>query len=177
MPKSAPSLLGVADAILEELRQLQLWITDLRADLVETEKKRTKLACALDSAVSALEPEDRADYEDKIETLLGALGRAQPGRPHVDERFETVMRLLADWSDEIITTADIRREFERRRLGGSRSYVSNLLKRLEKRGMVLKTGYGRYRIVRQHPHLVSRRTGLWDQFRQHREDRAAIRRL
>ena len=72
------------------------------------------------------------------------------------------MRLLANWTDELISTTDIRLEFQRRRFAGARNYASNILKRLEKRGMVMRTGYGRYRIVRHHPHLVARRTGLWD---------------
>lgn len=177
MPRSAPSLLGVADAILDELRQVQDWITEIRADLVETERKRLKLACALDAAVAALEPEDRAGYEDRIKAVLGALGRMRIGRPHSDERFDSVMKLLADSTEDVITTTDIRLDFERRRFGGSRSYVSNLLKRLEKRGLVLRAGYGRYRIVRQHPDLVARRTGLWEHFRDHRQTRASIRRL
>ena len=164
MPKSPPTLLGVADTILAELDQLDDWVGQLKEDLVESERRRVRLACALDSAVAALEPEDREAYEQKIRAVAGAIGRAPTGRPHADERYETVMRLLANWRDELISTTDIRLEFERRRLAGARNYASNILKRLEARGMVMRTGYGRYRIVRHHPHLVSRRTGLWDQF-------------
>jgi hypothetical protein len=46
----------------------------------------------------------------------------------------------------------------------------------EKRGVALRAGYGRYRIVRQHPDLVAKRTGLWEQVREHRQVRASIRR-
>ena len=162
MPKSPPSLLGAADAILAELDQLHDWVGQLKADLVESERRHVRLACALDSAIATLEPEDREAYEQKLKAVAGAIGRAPAGRPHTDERYDTVMRLLANWTDELISTTDIRLEFQRRRLAGSRNYPSNILKRLEARGMVMRTGYGRYRIVRHHPHLVSRRTGLWD---------------
>jgi hypothetical protein len=162
MPKSPPTLLGVADTILAELDQLDDWVRQLREDLAESDRRRVRLACALDAAIAALEPQDREAYERKLKAVAGAVGRAPVGRPHADERFETVMRLLANWTDELISTTDIRLEFQRRRFAGARNYASNILKRLEARGMVMRTGYGRYRIVRHHPHLVSRRTGLWD---------------
>ena len=51
---------------------------------------------------------------------------------------------------------------ERRRRTSGKNYASGLLKKLEKRGYLMRTGHGRYRITRYNPHLVARRHGLFD---------------
>ncbi len=160
-----PTLAGVVDGILSELGEAHDWILELKADLATSEERRARLAQALDSAVHALDPEDRPAYDMRVEALLGDL-RVPTGRPPADSRHDTVMTLLAGWGEDVITTADIRLALERRGLAAGKNYGANLLKNLAKRSIVLRTGHGRYRITRMHPQLVARRNGLWDRLRE-----------
>ena len=170
---SAPALVRVVEDLLGELEQVHDWIQDLKADLARSDEKRARLAQALDSALGTLDPGQRPDYEARMRRLLGDMGAAQAGRPG-GEAHEAVLQMLAEWDDDIITTAEVRRHLERKRVLTSRTYAANLLRRLARRGFVLPLSYGRYRVTRQHPHLVARRHGLWEQMQARRARDAAV---
>ena len=155
-----PAMTGVVDGLLAELEQVNGWIEELERDLKASRERRIMLAQALDSATAALERNDRLIYEHRIKAMLGDVGRAGTGRPATDGRQDAVLDCLADWGEDTITAGEVRLLLQRKGYVCGKNYVSNLLKRLEKRGMVLRTGFGRYRVTRLHPHLVARRTGL-----------------
>lgn len=153
------TLAGIVDGILAGLTHVHEWMVEMSEDMERCERRRSRLAQALDAAVSALEPADRAPYDRRVAELMGGTA-VQTGRPPADRRYGTVLNLLAEWGEDSITTTDVNLEIRRRGMGGGRNYGSNLLSALTRRGIVTRTGQGRYRITRMHPQLVARRQKL-----------------
>lgn len=163
-----PGLTGVVDGLLAELTELKSWIADLTRDLAASERKQVSLANALDNALAALSPVERRDYDHHVLKAIGDIGPKSTGRPPADNRQEEVVQYLAEWPEQLITVAEIRLMLERKRLACGKNYASGLLKKLERRGFLMRTGHGRYRVTRYHPHLIARRHGMHESLEKHR---------
>lgn len=164
--EATPGMAGVVDGLMAELRQINGWIVEVTADLKASQERRVRVANALDSALAVLDRPLQQHYEREILALLGDVGPTSTGRPVSDDRQERILQYLADWPEQEITVAEIRIHLDRTRCPSSRNYVSNLLKKFEKRGFVMRTGHGRYRVTRLHPTLFARRHGLLSEMRE-----------
>ncbi len=153
------ALAGIVDGILAELTHVHEWMIEMSEDMESCERRRSRLAQALDAAVSALEPAERDPYERRVAELLHRPPVAT-GRPPADRRYGTVLDLLAEWGEGSITTTDVNLELRRRGMTAGRNYGSNLMSALTRRGILTRSGHGRYHIARTHPMLVERRQAL-----------------
>ena len=154
--QNAPALSGAVDTLMAELEKEAAWLAELNETMAHAEKRRTRLAQALDSSLKTLDPGARRPYEDRLFMLVCPTPpnrRPQPESPTV----RATLRLIAYWERLTITTTDIRLHLDRHLHTYHRTFPHRFMKSLEKQGVALKVAHGTYRITRMHPKLVYRR--------------------
>lgn len=138
-------LSGGAALLLTEFEAEGARLAALRAEAEVVALRRARIEAALRALAPTLPPEDarrlrRRIYDSRSE---GAAPEPARGAPQTD-----LLRLLAAWPRAAITVAEAQARLTERGHAVRRTYAAGVLTVLARRGVVVKTGRGKYRVVK-----------------------------
>jgi hypothetical protein len=151
---TAPRVAGALQNLFAELDELAEWQKDIEHEARRAARRRERLLLSVRASIDTLVPPEREPWHARLRALTGA---ADPNRPkrRPTPRTRAALKWLKDRDPATFAVAELHAHFESKGLAGGRHYLPALLFRYAAEGVVTQTGYGRYRVNRDHPDLVA----------------------
>lgn len=150
----APPFRQAVEAILAEAERHAAWLSELESEVTAARARRDQLAFSLEGLFRALGPHAARPYAAR----LAAIAEPAPDRPQgnlaADGRLAALKSILSDWPAETITPQSATEALHARGFDVPKNYAFNRFRGMMDRGLLVRVGAGRYRIVRTHPEMM-----------------------
>ncbi|MEL7466823.1 MAG: hypothetical protein AAFN27_00115 [Pseudomonadota bacterium] len=140
-----------ADSLLSELERTNAWLGELEEEIRTGLARRARLMNAADDLILALEPTQQPGFRRRF---IAETMKVKPRPRRRNATLNEVLVFLAAHGAATVEPEDIRQHLASIGKAHGRGYAVNTLLKLEKTGAVVRAGYGRYRVNRQHPEVL-----------------------
>lgn len=152
MTPETRTLTAAVATIATRIDETSGWLKELSAEARKAERERTELRIAANRLLAVMPAEARP----KARRLLANVGApvAPPDRPRYGAATAAALVVIAAHPRDVITSAELQNKLFVQGLAADARAAARLLARLAVKGIVERTGRGRYRIDRTHPRLA-----------------------
>ena len=148
-----PAFAQAVEAVLAEAERHAAWTAELEAEVAAARQRRAQLMASLDGLLRTLGPQ-AARFAPRIAAIADLAPPRPVGNLAPDGRLAALKRLLAEWPDETITPQGATEALRQGGFDVAKNYAFNRFAGMVKRGLLVRVGTGRYRVVRTHPEVV-----------------------
>ncbi|MEM7683284.1 MAG: hypothetical protein AAF293_00565 [Pseudomonadota bacterium] len=151
---SSNRLSGAVEIFFTELAESLDWHTELQRETDRAHQKCQSLITTTRAAIESLPRSEHARLYDRLRALAGQVAPKEPDIRRPTERTTLVRTWLRDHAPTEFHTSDLRAWLEQHGHRTRHNYVGTLMGRFADRGVVTRTGYGTYRVNREHGELA-----------------------